>query len=518
MASNQTPDEPEYPKIDPPGGSSKHPPMQHRPVGGERLPINPPGKIHTSVHSDPKKGKREGTCDEQAGYTNQFNPARPDPRVGQLIAPNISQQAPPLEGYYAPTLRTWGIRGQNQRPSKPPTQETTGYSSWPSIPCPCGGKKTIRELKESYENELDRRDAEKACMKADMEKEREEQLQVISTMKSTIQGLRLVIREAQLAGIQQSSQASWTSEDESRLADTLGDLNINVSRWVNKYHGGVLQSLGKDEETEILDSWATVTDLVQHGTPHWLFDPAQPATERIFTVILTALVSRDLFMKTFGNPFFFLAFDAANNDQGEGQSTATKILDKQDTCHMLVDRILRNASPKEAHEWRAQAFRHLFPKAAEAQPGVLDATLSSLELASASLANAFVEGPARHLLRTLDQDMEKSECIKSLKDLYYCAGELSTTMQRCLPEVSVVDPKKLIHQPFSVYERSTEAHRAYGLIDDDDEKLDGKGISLVMNPTIRLWGNDDGEGYETDRVLVKSCVMLDGWADGEAYS
>lgn len=202
----------------------------------------------------------------------------------------------------------------------------------------------MRELKKSHENELDRRDAEKACMKADMEKEREEQLQVISTMKSTIQGLRLVIREAQLAGIQQSSQASWTSEDESRLADTLGDLNINVSRWVNKYHGGVLQSLGKDEETEILDSWATVTDLVQHGTPHWLFDPAQPATERILTVILTALVSRDLFMKTFGNPFFFLAFDAANNDQGEGQSTATKILDKQDTCHMLVDRILRNGT------------------------------------------------------------------------------------------------------------------------------------------------------------------------------
>lgn len=182
-------------------------------------------------------------------------------------------------------------------------------------------------------------------MKADMDKEREEQLQVISEMKTTIKGLRLVILEAQLTGIQQSSQVSWTSEDESRLVEMLRDLNINVSRWVDKYHRGALQSLGKDEETEILDSWATVTDLVQHGIPPWLFDPAQPGTERILTIILTALVSRDLFIRTFGNPFFFLAFDdAANNDQGEGQSTATKILDKQDTCHMLVDRIKTNCT------------------------------------------------------------------------------------------------------------------------------------------------------------------------------
>ncbi|KAM5360953.1 hypothetical protein ACJZ2D_013407 [Fusarium nematophilum] len=538
MASNQTPEEPGYPKVSPPGGSSKQPPTQRRPLAGQGLPINPPVKGHTSGHSGSKKGKEVSRGNEQADYTDPFNQHGPDFRTGQLNAPNNSQKAPLPDGYYAPSPSSHDSRDYNPRPSQPPAQafpqeEATGSSRWPSIPCPCGGKKAMSELKRSHQMELDRRDVEKSRLKVDRDQERGEQLQKISSLKSRIQGLQLVIREAQLAGIQQSSQAAWASEDESRLAETLGDLNINISRWVGKYRGGVLRSLGDKGETEILDSWAAVTDLVRYGLPNWLFDPAEPASERILTAILAALISRDLFMKTFGDPFFFLSSDAANNKQGEGQSTATKIENKRDASHVLVDRILKSgtssfpggplrkgaleltlqpASPKEAHQWRAQAFRFLFPKASEAQPGVLNETLSSLELASASLAKTFVESPARHLMRALDQDMDKSECINSLKDLFYCAGELSITIQRCLPEIRVIDPKELIAQPFSVYEKSTEAHRAYGLIDDDDERWEGEAISLVMNPTIFLFGNDDGEGYGTGRVLLRSCVMLNGWA------
>lgn len=131
------------------------------------------------------------------------------------------------------------------------------------------------------------------------------------------------------------------------------------------------------------------------------------------------------------------------------------------------------------------------------------------------LAHAFVQGPARHHLRELerpDPNAHKPKYLETLENLYFRAGELSTMIQRYLPKICITDTAELLGQPFSVRGGYTEAHRSYGL-EEDDERLDGSSITLVLNPVIGLSGNDDGEGYENlPRALMRSCVLVGDWA------
>jgi hypothetical protein len=98
---------------------------------------------------------------------------------------------------------------------------------------------------------------------------------------------------------------------------------------------------------------------------------------------------------------------------------------------------------------------------------------------------------------------------EELMSIYRQAGKLSNDLQTQLTDLEVQDQATMVGQAFSARVGTMEAHRIHRLIDDDDISADGREVSLVLNPVVRISGNDDGEGYGRNfRILVKACVVL----------
>jgi len=166
---------------------------------------------------------------------------------------------------------------------------------------------------------------------------------------------------------------------------------------------------------------------------------------------------------------------------------------------------------EQANRWRADFFRTVFPKKRTVQaPLALENTTAAIKLAGRSFAERFVKGAARHLLKI----QSHPSLIDSLASLYVRAGELSTGLHTQLPELDVRNQNSALGLPFYVRDCSMEAHRLHQLLHDTDTSVDGRIISLVLNPLVQITGNDDGEGYgERARILAKACVWMRDWVD-----
>ncbi|CAM1501733.1 Fc.00g037170.m01.CDS01 [Cosmosporella sp. VM-42] len=422
-----------------------------------------------------------------------------------------------------------GCQGFEEQPSNPGNYQFGKLSGW----CPCGGRKVIRDLKDAHQKELERRDRKKISTEEETANERNVLLGKINSLEQTINGLHLVIQQAQLAGAQDTSQGVWISDDEGELARALKKLNTDIRNWAKTYCCSTLHHLKNHEAKELIDHWVTVADIGQ--------EEITGLSKNFIIIVLTALLSKDIFVKTFGNPAFFLDFEMAYNEINKDQMATTvqthedndreregnqkHAKNAPDVAHTMVvyssllAKIHETLHPIEGHQWRAQTFRLLFPKPAEPEPFARLNTAYWIQRASAAFTEAFIDSPARYLLFPADSTSARPNRLGALENLYFRAGELSTSIQRYLPKVEIKDPTILLGHSFSVRDPFLEAHRLHGLEDDDDDRHDGRRISLVLNPAICISGNDDGEGYDTtQRVLVRSCVLLDGWANLMAES
>lgn len=63
-------------------------------------------------------------------------------------------------------------------------------------------------------------------------------------------------------------------------------------------------------------------------------------------------------------------------------------------------------------------------------------------------------------------------------------------------------------EQFKVSSPSMEAHPSQGLDDDEDNKLDGSRVEVVIHPALLAFGNDDCENYHIARVWAKAVVLL----------
>ncbi len=159
-----------------------------------------------------------------------------------------------------------------------------------------------------------------------------------------------------------------------------------------------------------------------------------------------------------------------------------------------------------------------------------------IEKASIAFARDFASGPARHLFKplssaspysnkTTEEDRkpdadgdslarEEEDRLRRLARLYYVAGQTSGSLQAQLPLIEYIPQAEFLGERFQVSNPKTEAHRLHGLADATDRMMDGSPVALALNPLVRISGNGDGEGYgENRRVLVRTCVVLNAWAE-----
>lgn len=99
------------------------------------------------------------------------------------------------------------------------------------------------------------------------------------------------------------------------------------------------------------------------------------------------------------------------------------------------------------------------------------------------------------------------EARTQLVDIWMRAAELFTQLQTQLSQTVWSDPSKHTFVGHSYNEKGrvwVQAHRCQAF---PEGRIDGKPISLVIAPYVAFIGNDDGERYQSHRVVSKAVIL-----------
>lgn len=163
----------------------------------------------------------------------------------------------------------------------------------------------------------------------------------------------------------------------------------------------------------------------------------------------------------------------------------------------------------EAHQWRCQMIRALSeqPRGMDSKTAPQFKFLSQKHATCTQLMNNFLSGPARFLLRNLQDPEDVQVRGQEVFNIWMLAGNLSTDLWTQLPYTQCHYLRELQSARFHFNSPRAEAHRLYRL-EDGDSRLNERDVSMVIYPAVLAAGNVDGEGYDEERVLVKATVWL----------
>jgi hypothetical protein len=132
---------------------------------------------------------------------------------------------------------------------------------------------------------------------------------------------------------------------------------------------------------------------------------------------------------------------------------------------------------------------------------------NSLEMTVKFIVNLIIESkPLNHLLReTEDQGKTRTDELEMIvRQVVLLCTKLGTQRTNFKLETS----RRLLENEFRVSSDIMEAHRLHKL-GYDDTRLDGSKIGIVVHPAICAWGDNDGENYDSSRVLSRAVVWLE---------
>jgi len=122
--------------------------------------------------------------------------------------------------------------------------------------------------------------------------------------------------------------------------------------------------------------------------------------------------------------------------------------------------------------------------------------------------NDFLGGDVRCLLRSVSPE-EEVQRHEELLDIFEQAGELATRLwsQKTSMKLLWASDFKDEMSLFSADSAFMEAHSTMGCA-SDDHAFDGTKIDLVLVPTLVVFGNNEGRGYEVFKPWMKSTVLV----------
>jgi hypothetical protein len=97
-----------------------------------------------------------------------------------------------------------------------------------------------------------------------------------------------------------------------------------------------------------------------------------------------------------------------------------------------------------------------------------------------------------------------NECREQMIEFWFQATEIFTQLQTQLPQVYWPDVRRNQYAGLRFDEQFAEAHRSQAFGDD----YKGRRIEVIISPFVSLWGNEDGEQYDKERVVSKAVVLV----------
>lgn len=126
--------------------------------------------------------------------------------------------------------------------------------------------------------------------------------------------------------------------------------------------------------------------------------------------------------------------------------------------------------------------------------------------ATSELAVDFLNGPVQALLRAPRSEAELVKRNQELYALYHSAGALALSLwtQRAFMKFHNL-------QGLRRFRTGNPAMTAHPLqhLSEDDERLDGKRVLLVVQPAVVSYGNEDAQNYDLCKVWTKGVVLVD---------
>lgn len=319
------------------------------------------------------------------------------------------------------------------------------------------------------------------------------------------------VQQTQLKSFRNMKQGRWLPLEDSSVQRNLELLQSNIKQWAKssaikdmKETDSILKQPAKN--AALLESLGRVVRM-EDG-----FLPPQLSNGRKAPVLcLNALLANEIHMHILADPFFFLEDDISPFiDRLPADPSILKQIPSPNLLYREMYETLKRVKPREAHLWRSQMLRILNPPIQDdvhpSEKRVKSLTEAKRQKVCSRHATAFLEGPARHLLHTA-QENATSDRVQRLENIFQAAGNLSCQLwtQRTYFECQGLQDLKV--ELFSIDSEILEMHPLVHL-DEVPARFNERTITMVVNPLVKAWGTDEAEDYDRSRVWAKAVVWL----------
>ncbi|KAK1139713.1 hypothetical protein N8T08_000521 [Aspergillus melleus] len=271
---------------------------------------------------------------------------------------------------------------------------------------------------------------------------------------------------------------TWVTKSTPQVREDLSMLEQRMRSWAIKNSVtdiSDLDHLDGEEKNIILEEldgfcaesdWNTLiraTPIVLHRMP---------------ALLAQAMLSKDVFATAFMNPFFAFAEDSPSG---------------LPTSRML--KAMYSTMLDQAHVWRSQTLRVLSaPPSAQNEESMLAQRVREV---TSELAVEFLNGPVQALLRTPRTEAELVKRNQELYSVYHSAGALALSLwtQRAFMKFHNLHGL----QRFRTGNPAMTAHPLQHL-SEDDERLDGKRVLLVVQPAVVAYGDEEAQNYDMCKI------------------
>ncbi|KAF7932505.1 uncharacterized protein EAE98_003804 [Botrytis deweyae] len=305
------------------------------------------------------------------------------------------------------------------------------------------------------------------------------------------------IRKQQEASFNQMTNSRWMPVEDSKVIGDLDRLKRDMRNWakkvsVNDLHA-LLRSLGQSQSEALWEALGHVL-VFEHGQlPRGLSPRNSPG------LLLTALLSHDIYKTMFVSPFFFIGRNIV-----DGQL-------KLSEHRMELERTYRygrHSNEEDAHTWRSEFLRlqlpPITPETSDAGKFLHYTTMDQIVRVADQQAFNFMEGPARWLI----SDEARNESADKLQAIYREAANISYMLwtRRTALEVFFLEDMRNMHFRFD--NKYTVPHSSVKYEDHEDQ-LEGRALSIIVHPCLVVSGTDDAKNYDQRRVWAPAEVWLD---------
>ncbi|KAI9736756.1 MAG: hypothetical protein M1834_000960 [Cirrosporium novae-zelandiae] len=330
----------------------------------------------------------------------------------------------------------------------------------------------------------------------------------IDRLKKEIQEQELQVKGAQdIVFSLQRSQAPQALDDD-MVRQKLRIALAGLKPWAKKYAITSLSDIKQKHNNEAGRSVLSQMSNTSKGHPGSILHKSHYS--KAGAIFLTMLLADFICESIIRRPFFFLHEERSSITL---RSHGSGIFKLDPPPGEALEAILTSCRPEDnasTQIWRSDTLRLLDPfsdgkddTAKKRAAGMTERKESQYR----KLVREFLtKSQGRFFIKDISKQ-ETQECNAGLLSIFHAVGDVFTVLQRQRVEITPHGLYTLGCKNFQSTSPLMQAHAAH-LLDENDTRLDGKPIQMVVQPAILAWGTEAGKDYDQYKVWAKAVVWV----------